>query len=316
MGRRGADVSDRILYVPTVSSEHGNRTEMELDLIAESASLRARLAETERERADCVRVSDVARALGVLEDIDTGRDIIEAAQSIKQDADRWSDEAIGLRARLAEAEAERDRADYGLKVTAEARDRHRIEADSYKEMLRCRGNTLDRLGAELDAAQSDLAQAREELAALREGDELECISAVNTHPTLVEQDKQVRLFVEWAKRCVEQANREGRYYLECVCRMSPRDKLSALPGGEAKVVAARVNPMNTWCSHCYHGDGHCDGGRPGCTCPCRHAAAEPAPNPPAAPSAALSKCMSGKCDECNRAAQSAHRADSGEDEVE
>jgi hypothetical protein len=135
-----------------------------------------------------------------------------------------------LRARLAEAEAERDRADYGLKVTAEARDRHRIEADSYKEMLRCRGNTLDRLGAELDAAQSDLAQAREELAALREGDELECISAVNTHPTLVEQDKQVRLFVEWAKRCVEQANREGRYYLECVCRMSPRDKLSALPG--------------------------------------------------------------------------------------
>jgi hypothetical protein len=216
-----------------------------------------------------------------------------------------------LRARLAEAEAERDRADYGLKVTAEARDRHRIEADSYKEMLRCRGNTLDRLGAELDAAQSDLAQAREELAALREGDELECISAVNTHPTLVEQDKQVRLFVEWAKRCVEQANREGRYYLECVCRMSPRDKLSALPGGEAKVVAARVNPMNTWCSHCYHGDGHCDGGRPGCTCPCRHAAAEPAPNPPAAPSAALSKCMSGKCDECNRAAQSAHRADSG-----
>jgi hypothetical protein len=48
MGRRGADVSDRILYVPTVSSEHGNRTEMELDLIAESASLRARLAKAAR----------------------------------------------------------------------------------------------------------------------------------------------------------------------------------------------------------------------------------------------------------------------------
>jgi hypothetical protein len=66
-------------------------------------------------------------------------------------------------------------------------------------------------------------------------------------------------------------------------------KLSALPGGEAKAGAARVNPMNRWCSHCYHGDGHCDGGQPGCTCPCRHAAALPgaiesAPNPPAAPS--------------------------------
>jgi hypothetical protein len=43
-------VSDRILYVPTVPSEHGNRTEMELDMMAEPASLRARLAEAEAER--------------------------------------------------------------------------------------------------------------------------------------------------------------------------------------------------------------------------------------------------------------------------
>jgi hypothetical protein len=76
---------------------------------AEFAALCARLAEVEAERADCVPVSDVASALGVLEDIDAGREILEAAQSVRSDANRWLDEAIALRAQLAEAEAERDK---------------------------------------------------------------------------------------------------------------------------------------------------------------------------------------------------------------
>jgi chromosome segregation ATPase len=194
-------VSERTLYVPTVPSEHGNRTEMELGLIAESASIRARLAETERERADCVRVSDVARALGVLEDIDTGRDIIEAAQSIKQDADRWSDEAIGLRARLAEAERGREAA-----------------ISDYMTLMRERNDLL----TQLEGEQIDLAQAREELAALRKV----------SHRLAAESTEAKR--AAW-KACRERdlARHGLRKLLDALCVPhvdAALSKLSALPG--------------------------------------------------------------------------------------
>jgi uncharacterized protein (DUF433 family) len=127
---------------------------------AELESLRARLAEANRERAACVPVRDVASALGVLEDIDVGREILEAAQSVRSDANRWLDEAIALRARLAEVEAERDSAheqytgyalvksigDGNVSVMWDDHDHH------FAPMSRLRD------------AQSDLAQAREELA--------------------------------------------------------------------------------------------------------------------------------------------------------
>jgi hypothetical protein len=118
---------------------------------SELASLRARLAEAERERADCVPVRAVAEALGVLEDIDAGREIVEAAASIKGDWNRFLDETITLRARLAEVEGERGRAYESASVWSS-------RANVYQEAARC---------AELGAkkAEFDLAQAREELAA-------------------------------------------------------------------------------------------------------------------------------------------------------
>jgi hypothetical protein len=191
-------VSERTLYVPTVPSEHGNRTEMELGLIAESASIRARLAETERERADCVRVSDVARALGVLEDIDTGRDIIEAAQSIKQDADRWSDEAIGLRARLAEAEAERDRALQArsglanlLEGTEAREEEYEKRLDHYAQLLIEARKDRDNWSYRAEVASVDLAQAREELAATEARYRLEVANGDKWHDRVMELKEEL-----------------------------------------------------------------------------------------------------------------------------
>jgi hypothetical protein len=121
---------------------------------SESASLRARLAEAEAERADCVRAKDVAEALGMLNDIDAGREIIEAAQSVKRSADRLGDDVAFLYQRLAEAEAERDH----------WRTTHAEVMVPDNTVRRAR----DALLVVEASLRSDLAQAREELAALRE----------------------------------------------------------------------------------------------------------------------------------------------------
>jgi predicted nuclease with TOPRIM domain len=84
-------VSDRILYVPTVPSEHGNRTEMELDMMAEPASLRARLAEAEAERdamgnnAERFRQSMYA----VEEKYRQAREELAALRAVAEAAKRW-----------------------------------------------------------------------------------------------------------------------------------------------------------------------------------------------------------------------------------
>jgi hypothetical protein len=73
-----------------------------------------------------------------------------------------------------------------------------------------------------------------------EGPELQVISAVNTYPLAADLEKQVKLFTEWAHRCVNQAHWEGRDYVEAVCRMSP--KPAASPSGQCIQSALRHNP--------------------------------------------------------------------------
>jgi hypothetical protein len=158
---------------------------------SESASLRARLAEAERERADCVRVADVAEALGMLNDIDAGREIIEAARSVRQDANRWADQSVGLSGELRQAREEladwkREAAGYVPTFERGLQELRRSEIDALQQTLRestaCVAALRARLAeaeAEREAlikeadeervsryeAQSDLVQAREELAA-------------------------------------------------------------------------------------------------------------------------------------------------------
>jgi pyruvate-formate lyase-activating enzyme len=77
--------------------------------------------------------------------------------------------------------------------------------------------------AELASANAEVRRLRAELELLRDDNGLKVISAVNTHPRIVDIEKQVKLFTEWAHRCVNQAHFEGREYVEAVCRMSKLD---------------------------------------------------------------------------------------------
>jgi hypothetical protein len=218
---------------------------------AELESLRARLAEANRERAACVPVRDVASALGVLEDIDVGREILEAAQSVRSDANRWLDEAIALRARLAEVEAERDSAheqytgyalvksigDGNVSVMWDDHDHH------FAPMSRLRD------------AQSDLAQAREELAraktaraieeASRKGAVLRAEAMADELAALRQVADKARAYVHLAQADASHGGRASG--IKSMRGDEPRvafdeldealSKLSALPGTEAEATA-------------------------------------------------------------------------------
>jgi hypothetical protein len=185
-----------------------------------------------------------------------GRLNVEAELALKQlrALDKEESESASLRARLAEAEAEREHAFVLLGV-----------------------------------ANADLAQAREELAALREVAE----AAGHVARAYGWQDPHPSSLAGGLMRALS--------------------KLSALPGGEAKV------PSYCWAQCLEHGKlCYLKNGQ--------HPPVEPAPNPPAAPSAECD-CCNGRtvlfdspwrCRACGTTylngkaiAQSAHRADSG-----